>query len=70
MKEIIEEYAKKQLEIRIWDDTKGTFLFGSIKELKFTPIKVLRPKEAREKYNIKNDFDLLIIIKTNQYSSK
>ncbi len=61
VKEILEEYVKRNSEVHIWEDSKGTFFYGSTRELKFTPRTVLRPKDAEKKYPIKKDFDLLVI---------
>ena len=61
--ELLGEYAKEGKEVHIWDDKEGTFLYGSSQEIKFTPIEILRPKEAKQKYSVKGDFDLLVVTK-------
>ena len=61
VKELFGEYARKNVEIHIWDDEKGTFLYGSAKEIRFRPKEILRTTDARRRYSIKGDFDLLLI---------
>ena len=61
--ELLREYAKRGAEVIIWDDTGGTFLYGSAQEIRFTPVEILKPKNAKKKYGIQKDFDLLIITK-------
>ena len=59
--ELLGEYANQKKTVEIWDDKEGDFLYGTAQKLVFKPTSILRQKEAKKKYGLSEDFDLLIL---------
>ena len=60
IKELLQEYIMKNLEVKIFDDTDGTYLMGTTDVLEFRPKRILSKKYARAKFGSIGDVDLIL----------